>query len=181
MEFSPEIIREILNVDFYEAQFLMNEGKKEEAFRIFDSISYYFPEAEKVVEAFREKFRPQFDRASSLMDEGKYEEALYILDDIKVYYNEATSLSNACCMMLNRQMYNLQHKARSLMKEGKYEEALSMFEAVARINVYYSNHHESGYIYLDEEMEMMYWEAPYDLEECLAKLKGKGIHPEKSS
>lgn len=133
MEFSPEIIREILNVDFYEAQSLMNEGKKEEAFRIFDSISYYFPEAEKVVEAFREKFRPQFDRASSLMD------------------------------------------------EGKYEEALSMFEAVARINVYYSNHHESGYIYLDEEMEMMYWEAPYDLEECLAKLKGKGIHPEKFS
>lgn len=173
LEFSPELIREILIGDLHKAQSLMNEGKEAEAFKIFDSISRYFPEAEKIVESYREKFSPQFDKACSLMEEGKYEEALYIFDDIKSYYSEAQEKGEECCRNINLQMFHIQCKARSLMNEGKYEEALSMFEAVERINTYYSWHHGSGYVYLDDEMENMYWEAPHDLGQCQAKLKGE--------
>ena len=172
LEFSPELIREMLIGDFCKAQSFINEGKEAEALKILWSISRYFPEAEKIADSYREKFRPQFDKACSLMNKGNYEEALYIFDNVKNYYSEAQEKGEECCRMLNLLMFHIQGKARSLMEDGKYEEALSMFGAVERINVYYSNHHESGYVYLDGGMEEMYWDAPNDLEQCLVKLRG---------
>lgn len=185
MEFSPRLIREILSRDFYKAQSLMSEGKEAEAFKIFDYLSRYLPEATEIAEPIRERLRTQFSRACSLMKEKNYEKALYIFHDIAKYYGEYNDEVEAkireCYKRLNLQMYRVQCKARSLMEEGKYEEAFSMFEAVERINIYYSNHHESGYIYLDDEMEEMYYEAPHDLDRCLAKLKGEGMNSENFS